>query len=155
MKRTSRRWRVGRLDTERVLIKLDELATYLRELRQITPRSYEEYLGVEKKRACERLLQLAIESVIDVCHLLVSGLRLGLPAEEDDLFGKLTDAGIVSESMGDTLREMKGFRNILVHEYARVDDRLVYEAVQTRIGDFRSFAEEVRAFLRSNMERKS
>jgi uncharacterized protein YutE (UPF0331/DUF86 family) len=30
-----------------------------------------------------------IEAVIDICALLVTGLRLGLPAEEDDLSEKL------------------------------------------------------------------
>lgn len=142
---------MGRLDQERVVIKLDELDGYMRELSLIAPHSYEEYLGIEKKRACERLLQLTIECAIDICHVLVTGLRLGLPAEEDDLFGKLTDAGIVLPDMGDTLREMKGFRNILVHEYARIDDRLVYEAVRTRTGDFRRFADEIRAYLRASM----
>jgi uncharacterized protein YutE (UPF0331/DUF86 family) len=146
---------VGSLDRERVLIKLAELETYLRELRMIAPRSFDEYLAVEKKRACERLLQLAIETVLDVCHLLVSGLRLGLPAEADDLFAKLAQAGVVSPGMRDTLREMKGFRNILVHEYAAVDDRLVYEAVQTRISDFHAFTDEVRALLRSDAGERS
>ena len=87
---------MGNLDRERVVIKLDELGCYMRELALIAPRNYQEYLAVEKKRACERLLQMTIECMIDVCNVLVTGLRLGLPADEDDLFGKLTDAGIVS-----------------------------------------------------------
>jgi len=141
---------VANLDRERVVIKLDELNGYMRELSAISPRSYEEYLEVEKKRACERILQLAIECVIDICHVFVTGLRLGLPAEEDDLFGKLADAGIVTQEMKDTLREMKGFRNILVHDYARIDDQLVYAAVRTRMSDFGAFANEIRTYLRSS-----
>ena len=50
--------------------------------------------------------------------------------------------------MEETLRAMKGFRNILVHEYAKVDDRLVYEAMTTRMQDFRVFTDEIRAVLR-------
>ena len=140
---------MGRLDRERLLIKLDEMGGYMRELALIAPGSYKEYLGVEKKRACERLLQLTIECMIDICHVLVTGLRLGLPAEENDLFSKLTDEGIVSLDMGNTLREMKGFRNVLVHEYAKVDDQLVYEAVRTRTADFRRFTDEIRTYIRS------
>ena len=141
---------MANLDRERVVIKLDELNGYMRELSAISPSSYEEYLEVEKKRACERILQLAIECVIDICHVFVTGLRLGLPAEEDDLFGKLAVAGIVSQEMKDTLREMKGFRNILVHDYARIDDQLVYDAVSTRMSDFGAFANEIRTYLRSS-----
>jgi len=39
------------LDKERVLGKLDELNSYMRELRQITPTSFKEYQNnIEKKR---------------------------------------------------------------------------------------------------------
>jgi uncharacterized protein YutE (UPF0331/DUF86 family) len=67
-----------------------ELDGYLNELRQILPQSFDEYVrSIEKRRACERLLQIAVEAVIDICAMLVQGLRLGLPAEEDDVFEKL------------------------------------------------------------------
>jgi uncharacterized protein YutE (UPF0331/DUF86 family) len=130
------------------LAKIDQLDVYIAELKEIVPRSYAEYQKVEKKRACERLLQVSIEVVIDICNLLVSGLRLGLPAEEEDLFRKLLEAAVLSEEMGDKLREMRGFRNILVHEYAQVDDKLVYEAVKTKLKDFALFRREVLAYLK-------
>lgn len=86
------------LDRERILAKFDELDGYLEELRQVLPASFEDYHKVEKRRACERLLQIAVESVIDVCGLVVTGRRLGLPGEEDDLFEKLEQAGLISAS---------------------------------------------------------
>lgn len=136
------------LDRERILAELDELEGYLQELDQIRPASFEEYRQIEKKRACERLLQISIEAVIDVCNLLVAGLRLGLPAEEDDLFEKLVQASLISPEMGHKLRMMKGFHNILVHEYGRVDDRIAYEVLTERLGDFEAFKSEVLKVLR-------
>ena len=138
---------MAKLDKERILTKIDELDSYLNEIKGIAPGSFEEYQKIEKKRACERLLQVSIEVVIDICNLLVSGLRLGLPAEEDDLFSKLLIAHIISKKMREKLREMKGFRNILVHEYAQVDDELVYEAVKKKLGDFEAFKKKVLQFL--------
>jgi uncharacterized protein YutE (UPF0331/DUF86 family) len=38
---------------------------------------------------------------------------------------------------------MKGFRNILVHEYGGIDDRIVYEAIQSRLDDFEAFKREI------------
>ena len=137
------------VDRERILAKLDELDGYIRDLRTIAPQNFEAYQQVEKKRACERLLQIAVECVIDVCNLLVSGLRLGLPAEENDLFEKLKDAGILSSQRKDTLKEMKGFRNILVHEYGYVDDAIVYQAVTAELDDFAAFKEEILEALKS------
>jgi uncharacterized protein YutE (UPF0331/DUF86 family) len=137
------------LDRERILGKIDQIEGYLRDLRTIVPQDFAAYQKVEKRRACERLLQLSIEAVIDVCHLLVTGLRLGIPAEEDDLFEKLEAAGVISPQTRETLREMKGFRNILVHEYARIDDRMVYEVARSRLGDFETFKEEILRYLKT------
>ncbi|MBI4591296.1 MAG: DUF86 domain-containing protein [Candidatus Rokubacteria bacterium] len=119
------------IDRDRLLAKLDELDGYLGELRSIAPERFEEYLGVEKKRACERLVQVSVEAVIDACALLVAGLRLGLPGDEDDLFDKLARRGVISHPMADTLRRMKGLRNL--HQ---------------RLGDFDAFRREILAFLR-------
>lgn len=131
------------LDRERLLAKMDVLNGYLREIREILPASFEEYKKVEKRRACERLLQVSIECVIDICGLMVIGLRLGLPAEEDDLFEKLEQAGFITSSRKESLKRMKGFRNILVHEYGHVDDVIVYEILQNNLNDFEAFKQEM------------
>lgn len=131
------------LDKNRILSKIDELDSYLTELSQIAPSNFEEYQKIEKKRSCERLLQLCIECVIDICKLFVSGLRLGLPSEENDLFNKMQKKGLISGEMTAALKEMRGFRNILVHEYTVVDDELVYDAVTTKLEDFRKLKKEI------------
>jgi len=67
-------------DKERILSKIDELDSYLDELIEIIPDTYDEYeLSIEKKRSCERLLHISIESVIDICMLTVKDLKLGMP----------------------------------------------------------------------------
>jgi len=132
------------LDRERILTKTDELQGYLKELRSIVPGDYKEYLlSVEKRRACERLLQISVECIIDICSLLVSGLRLGLPAEESDIFEKLFVNNIVSVEAKDILKSMKGFRNILVHDYAKLDNALIYEIAKTRLTDFEKIVKEI------------
>lgn len=133
------------VDRDRVLAKVDELDSYLKELTQIIPANFPEYTVIEKKRSCERLLQLSIECAIDICPAVggISGLRLGLPSVENDLFEKLQQRGILSTKMTATLKTMKGFRNILIHEYATVDDQLVYEALTKHLEDFRKFKGEI------------
>lgn len=139
------------LDKDRILVKMDELNGYLDELKQIAPAKLEfkEYQKIEKKRSCERLLQLSIEAVIDICKLFVSGMRLGLPAEENDLFDKMQKKKLLSKEMAVTLKEMKGFRNILVHEYADIDDELVFRALKAKLNDFNKFKKEVASVLRA------
>ena len=135
------------LDRERILVKLSELDGHLGELRSIAPDTFAAYRQIEKKRACERLLQISVEAVLDICHLFVRGLDLGLPAAEDDVFEKLERAGVVSADLATILRRMKGCRNILVHEYGGVDDEIVFETVRAGSRDFERFKKEVLASL--------
>jgi uncharacterized protein YutE (UPF0331/DUF86 family) len=83
------------LDRDRILSRVAELDGYLRELETLRPATRKEFDSVEKKRACERLLQISIETTVGICKLFVVGLRLGLPSDENDLFEKLAVAGIV------------------------------------------------------------
>ena len=140
------------LDKDRVLVKMDELNRYLDELKQIAPAKlkFKEYQKIETKRSCERLLQLSIEAVIDICKLFVSGMRLGLPAEENDLFDKMQKKKLLSKEMVVTLKGMKGFRNILVHEYTDIDDELVFRALKAKLDDFNKFKKEVASALRAS-----
>ena len=115
--------------------------------RRLYRATWAEYRRVEKKRACERLVQITVECVIDICQLFVSGLRLGLPGEEDDLFEKLEQAGVLSPVTVQTVKRMKGCRNILVHEYGSVDDAVIFGVVQSKRDDFARFEAEIRTAM--------
>jgi uncharacterized protein YutE (UPF0331/DUF86 family) len=45
------------------------------------------------------------------------------------------------------LSRLAGFRNVLVHEYAKVDPSEVYRNLREGLADFDQFAEYVRRFL--------
>ena len=143
------------MDEKRIFAKCDELDSYLEELEKIKPSEYEEYKrSIEKKRACERLLQISIETVIDICNILVSDLRLGLPSEEEDLFIKLVNKKIISNDMAKILIKMKGLRNLLVHKYGVIDDEEIFEILTEKLGDFDSFKEEVLGIVKKENKKK-
>ncbi|MEK6893599.1 MAG: DUF86 domain-containing protein [Nanoarchaeota archaeon] len=135
------------IDKEKILSKVDELNRYLDELDEIKPSEYEEYKSsIEKKRSCERILQISIETVIDVCNILFSNLKLGIPSDEDVIFEKLQNKKVISKNVKNTLKNMKGFRNILVHKYGDVNDELAFENL-SKLSDFTKFKEEILAFV--------
>lgn len=132
------------VDRERVLAKLDALHGYERELGVVLPASLNDYkASLEKRRATERLLQISVECVLDICGLLVAGLRLGLPAEEENLFDRLEQALVFSPDLVRTLRAMRRFQNILVHEHGAVDDEIVFRLALRLSGDVKLFTTEV------------
>lgn len=132
-----------------MLSKIDEMNSYLEELENIKPLSFEEYKNsIEKKRACERLLQISIETALDICNIIISDLKLGLPSTEEEIFQKLERKKIISPKMAKVLNNMKGFRNILVHKYGIVNDELVFENLSEKLEDFEKFKEEILKFIK-------
>lgn len=122
--------------------------SYLEELRKIIPKDYLEYVSsIEKKRACERLLQIIIECVMDICILLLKGLNTRLPSDEKEVFDLLEENSIIGKEMKEVLKKMRGFRNILVHQYGKIDDEIVFENLH-RLEDFYRFKEEILKFLK-------
>jgi uncharacterized protein YutE (UPF0331/DUF86 family) len=135
------------MDRERVLAKVDEIRKYIDEIRKVAPSSFDEYeYSIEKKRACERLLQISIEAVLDICNIILSSLKIGLPSDEEDAIKKLTKKDILTKETGEIVQKMKGFRNILVHKYGVVEDEIVYSML-SKIDDFDVFTGEVLDFI--------
>ncbi len=141
--------KVSPMDKERILAKLDEMEQYLGELERIIPDSFDGYLAsVEIRRAAERLLQITIEAVIDICALLVKELKLGLPSVEDEFLEKLKGK-VLEPATVDNLKKMKSFRNLLVHGYAKIEDEKVFEILEDRLGDFEDFKTQILKFLKT------
>ncbi len=133
---------------ERIYIKLDEIDQYLQEIEEIIPSSSEKYSpDWTRKRALERLIQITIEAVMDVSALLVKELKLGLPYKEEDFLDKISGR-VLNPDMVMKLKEMKGFRNILIHGYTQIDDEKVYEILTHDLEDIVQFKEAVIDFLK-------
>ena len=53
----------------------------------------------------------------------------------------------MSPSLGQVMFEMTGFRNVIVHEYARIDADLVIRIRREHLQDFRGFETEALRWL--------
>ena len=87
----------------------------------------------------EHALQLAIQACIDVGAHLVS--ELGLPAPDDygQIFESLGTAGRIDRDLAARLARAVGMRNLLVHEYLKIDLDKVW-ATLGELDDLRAFA---------------
>lgn len=141
------------LDKERLVEKMDELEKYLRELEEYLPEDEEDYLkSGMRKRACERAFQLACENLLDICNLIISEEGLGIPADSKDTVRKLAGHGVISKSLASRVEELIGFRNLLVHQYGRVDDSRAYNYLYEDSKDFYEFLEAIERYTNSKSE---
>jgi uncharacterized protein YutE (UPF0331/DUF86 family) len=141
------------LDKERITDKMDDLEQCLRELEEYLPAAVDEYLGSGmRRRACERAFQLACENLLDICNMIISDEGLGIPIDSKDSINKLCQSGVIPESLASRLEELTGFRNLLVHQYGRVNDSIAYRSLRDESGDFYEFLEEIEKFITSKID---
>lgn len=114
--------------------------------------SFEAYRNDKRlRRAVERSLQVAIEACIDIGRRIIAQENLSYAEENREVFRVLADARIIPPELLTTLLDMAGFRNIIVHNYARVDDAAVYGVVTRKLDDFDDFAEVIISYLGAEM----
>jgi uncharacterized protein YutE (UPF0331/DUF86 family) len=95
----------------------------------------------------EHTLQIAIQAALDAASHVVSDERLGEPRTNRELFDLLVRAGILAPETAKILRDMAGFRNVLVHGYQDVDLNIVRDVVENRLDDLLTFVAILRARL--------
>lgn len=133
-------------DAELVEKKLAEIETRLRELRaEVDPGRLRG--DVKEQRFVLHTLQMAIQGALDVASHIVSDERLGEPDTYRELFTLLERNGWISGEVADRLRDMAGFRNVLVHGYAELDLAVVQEILAERLEDLEEFGRQIREQL--------
>jgi uncharacterized protein YutE (UPF0331/DUF86 family) len=92
--------------------------------------------------AVKYLFVTTIEACIDIAQHLCSTESLGTPADNGDAIRRIGDAGIIKSRTASAMVSAVGFRNVLVHEYVEVDDRIVIDRLQDH-HDLSDFALQV------------
>jgi uncharacterized protein YutE (UPF0331/DUF86 family) len=88
----------------------------------------------------------AIEACVDVAQHLCSSEGWGPPADNGDAMTVLGKHGVLDPDLAVNMRQAVGFRNVLVHEYVEVDDRIVLDRL-TDLDDLDRFVEQVVTYL--------
>jgi uncharacterized protein YutE (UPF0331/DUF86 family) len=131
--------------SEKIQIKLQQLEEFVNKIPKYLPETAEEYEESEEKQLMiERLLQIIIEYVLDICIMLIKVLKLEIPKNEDQILNILKS----HLNSIDTIKKMKGFRNILVHRYDDIDNSLVYQFASKNLVDFETFIREVKELIK-------
>ena len=130
--------------------KLGLLAGYIADLIEIQDRAQREYLADKKtQRYVERTLHLAIECCLDIGNHLISDQNWREPLSNKDVFTVLEENGVISSVLLPSLSKMAQFRNILVHDYAKIEPDIIYSILKNNVTDLQKFIKEIDKALKS------
>lgn len=128
--------------------KLGQIAERLAHLERYAREGWPAYqASFERRKAAEKLLQETIEAAIDVnTHVLVE-LGHAVPPDYHRSFTDLARHGWLTNELAARLAPSAGLRNRLVHQYAAIDDRKMFDAMALALDLFSAYVAAIRAGL--------
>ena len=128
---------------ESLLPRLKELEENLRVLRQFRSFSYDEIAADKKLLWGLRYGMLeCLQIVIDTACAVVSYYNLGNPKSYGECIEILGHEEYLDKRLSKKLAKAIGLRNLLVHEYFAVDDKLVYDSLSD-LQDIEEFSRQI------------
>lgn len=101
------------------------------------------------KGAVERYLYLAVQATIDLAEAIIAFRNLRKPSVYSEAFDILKEEKIITDKLAEKLIAMTGFRNIIAHDYEKIDLTIMYDVLQKGLKDIKQFVKAVRKETRA------
>jgi uncharacterized protein YutE (UPF0331/DUF86 family) len=128
--------------------KLAQLDTYLDQIREFSKISIAAYKSDWKmQRIVERTLQMLIELCIDIANHIISDEGMRLPSGYADTFTVLMEKEVLNRNLFKTMDKMAKFRNVVVHQYEKIDPAIVVSILHQNLKDFENYKRAIIKYL--------
>lgn len=128
--------------------KISHIQKYLKLLERYGEFSQKEIeQNPDLKGALERYLYLAVQATLDLGEAIIAFKEFRRPGTYTEVFYILEEEKFVSADLSEKLVNMTKFRNVIAHDYEKVDFGIVYDALKNRLTDIEEFAKSVKEKL--------
>ena len=136
------------VDTDRLqarLLSMRQLIGHLEGIGPVTAERLSDDFGLrlQVERALSQVVTLATEINLHV----VSRELTRPPADLRESFEEMVEAGWLSEELAGRLKDSPGLRNVLLHEYVRIDLTIVASAVPMAVDGFGEYVRAIASRL--------
>ena len=108
--------------------------------------SYEDFLDKEHY-AVERLLELLVITASDALMHVLSLANEEMPMTLRTTFLRAGELNIIPAALAQRVAAAAGLRNLIVHAYAKVDLKIVYDSIRPALIDFSEFAAALSQYM--------
>ena len=84
-------------------------------------------------------LERAIQACIDITNLMISQNGYELPRSYKHGFGILESNKIIEHDLAEKMKKMAGFRNIAIHDYIKLDVKIMQSILEKNLVDIEDF----------------
>lgn len=95
--------------------------------------------NVDIRGAIERYLYLACQSASDLADAYIAHKKFRKPTSLRESFYILNEEEIINHDLMAKMVKMTGFRNLIAHDYGKIDYSYVYRIIHNDIKDIEKF----------------
>jgi uncharacterized protein YutE (UPF0331/DUF86 family) len=135
------------MDRDVILEKINSIQRCLSTIYRATANNVSALDDVIIQDAVVLNIQRAVQLCIDMASYLIAHFKWGLPATLKGCFLILQDNKVITSKITEKMVKMIGFRNIVVHEYQKLNIHILKAIVKDHLGDFEEFYTHVLNYL--------
>jgi len=132
------------VDTELILAKAGSVKRHLNrvfEKRNTDLRTFLKNIDIQESVLFN--IQMAIQNCIDIAAHIISDEGFGVPGSTNEMFYLLEENGYLDNEITEKMVKAVGLRNLVVHEYSKIDLERIFEVTQKDITDLNEFLKSI------------
>lgn len=113
----------------------------LERYKKYTAKEIEENIDI--RGAVERYLYLICQATVDLAESFIAYKKFRKPSSMSEAFYILNEENIIINDVADRMVGLTGFRNVLAHDYDKINYEIVYSILHNDLQDVSKFIEAI------------
>ena len=132
------------VDNDLILAKASSVKRHLRRIEEKRNIDLNIFLkDIDRQESILFNLQMAIQNCIDIAAHIISDEGFGVPGSTNEMFYLLEENGYLDRDITEKMVKAVGFRNLIVHEYEKIELGQVFEIALKDIKDLNEYLNSI------------
>jgi uncharacterized protein YutE (UPF0331/DUF86 family) len=132
------------VDTDLILAKAGSIKKHLNRVFEKRETDLRTFLkDIDRQESILFNIQMAVQNCIDIAAHIISDQGLGVPGSTNEMFYLLEENGYLDNEITENMVKAVGLRNLIVHEYSKIDLDQIFEVAQKDITDLNEYLKSI------------
>ncbi len=132
------------VDNELIIVKSSSIKKHLNRVKEKRNTDLQTFLkDLDRQEIILFNLQMAIQNCIDIAAHIISDEGFGVPGSTNEMFYMLEENGYLNRDITEKMVKAVGFRNLMVHEYEKIELDQVFKVAQKDIRDLNEYLKSI------------
>ncbi|MBW2198745.1 MAG: DUF86 domain-containing protein [Deltaproteobacteria bacterium] len=132
------------VDTDLILAKAGSIKKHLNRVFEKRETDLRTFLkDIDRQESILFNIQMAVQNCIDIAAHIISDQGLGVPGSTNEMFYLLEENGYLDNEITEKMVKAVSLRNLIVHEYSKIDLDQIFEVAQKDITDLNEYLKSI------------